>query len=250
LVVREAGLEMWMWVHCHRVLWMVHDHVMLMLLLLLMLWLLLLLLKLVLLKDKSWRNNMRQGRRSVAIDHVRRPAVREGRWVLSVHVWRQMILLAMILVHVMVRGEVDKCCLPWARCLCLRMWPVPVPVDVGRVAVRCMLGMSLLYGRAVAILKPKPAVYCCSLLRQLRLTSLLVRHYKGNSVSFRKVLFDHPWCPNPFLSVGCFAQILLEDNLGVLSSVTLELRSPVLDDLFFVVLERDFIRERAHRLVY
>lgn len=126
-----------------------------------------------------------------------------------------------------------------------QLWSVPIHIRL--MSVGCMMCVRLLHRRAgavleVAICSPPPSKDCAS--------GLIVRHDSWNTVAFCQVLKHHPRVPNVLASSGRVTQILLEDDLGVEALVSLDLRGPVLDNLLIGVVQRDFVRVGADRVVH
>jgi hypothetical protein len=64
------------------------------------------------------------------------------------------------------------------------------------------------------------------------------------------MLFHHPWAADVRFPGGCIAQVLLQNDLGVVLPVSLQLRSPVLDDLLVIVVQGNLVRVGADRIVH
>jgi hypothetical protein len=174
-------------------------------------------------------------RRTTIVDH--------GRWMIGkrrrrspLHVWRQVRLLSVVLV-ILMRGicrEVDKCSLSLTGCR--QLWSVSI--DVRRVTVCCMLRVSWLHRRARSILH---VAMRSPPLGHQRFASAAIRHYCRNTLTFGELLLHHPWAADVRFSCGRMAQILLQNDLGVVLSVSLQLRGPILDNLLVIVVQSNFV---------
>jgi hypothetical protein len=189
-------------------------------------------------------NGCTPGRWTTVVDH-RRWMIRERRQRSSLHVWRQVRLLSVILVILMwgVCCEVDKCSLPLTGCR--QLWSIPI--DVRRMTVCCMLRVGRLHRRACSILD---VAMCSPPLGHERFASAAIRHYRRNTVTFCEMLFHQPWAANIWFSGGRMAQVLLQNNLGVVLSVSLQFRSPVFDNLLVIVVQSNLVRVGADCIIH